>query len=240
MRLYYIRHAQSHNNALWEAKAPEDDRVEDPELTEVGRRQAEILARHLCRRQPGRATTTYDNQDLDGYEITHVYCSLMVRAVATGNEIARALGLPLHAWLDLHEEGGIYLKDRHSEALIGLPGKDRAYFADHYPQLILPDEMDDKGWWNRDFEDEPQRRVRAGRVLKALIEKHGHTQDNVVIVSHGGFYNQFIKALLKMPGDENVWFFMNNAAITRIDVGDDWWGISYQNKLDFMPPELVT
>lgn len=240
MRLYYIRHAQSENNALWEAKAPDTERLEDPGLTEVGRRQADVLARHLCQNKPGRAKTTYDNQNIDGYAITHLYCSLMIRAVDTGLTVAQALGLPLHAWPDIHEEGGIYLKHPDTEELIGLPGKPRRYFETHYPQLVLPNELDESGWWNRPFEEEPQRRLRAERFLGALLEKHGNSDDHVAIISHGGFYNLFIRALLKMPQNGNIWFFLNNAAISRIDFGDDWWGISYHNKLDYIPAELIT
>ena len=43
MKLYIIRHAQSINNAL----ANQMDRVCDPSLTELGYRQAEIVAQHL-------------------------------------------------------------------------------------------------------------------------------------------------------------------------------------------------
>ena len=44
MQLYIIRHAQSVNNALDDQRY----RVSDPLLTEVGHRQAAMLAEHLA------------------------------------------------------------------------------------------------------------------------------------------------------------------------------------------------
>lgn len=43
-----------------------------------------------------------------------------------------------------------------------------------------------------------------------------------------------------LPGVGNPWFRMNNCAITRIDFQPDWVVVMYQNRLDYMPRELVT
>ena len=37
MRLYFIRHGQSENNALYTATGSDRERVDDPKLTEIGR-----------------------------------------------------------------------------------------------------------------------------------------------------------------------------------------------------------
>lgn len=42
------------------------------------------------------------------YGLTHLYCSLMERAVQTGSIIASILDVPLFGVPDLHEVGGIY------------------------------------------------------------------------------------------------------------------------------------
>ena len=44
MTLFLIRHAQSANNALYDSSGSTIGRVEDPELTSLGVRQAQILA----------------------------------------------------------------------------------------------------------------------------------------------------------------------------------------------------
>jgi len=102
MQLYFIRHGQSENNALWMSTGSYKGRGEDPGLTAVGRQQAEILAQFL-RRADSTLRQPFDFQNVAGFGTTHLYSSLMVRAVATGTIIADALDLPLAAWEDLHE-----------------------------------------------------------------------------------------------------------------------------------------
>ena len=240
MQLYFIRHGQSENNALWKRTASRKGRSEDPELTEVGRQQSEFLAQFLRRTDSIVAVNGRDTQNITGFGITCLYSSLMVRAVATGTIIAKALDLPLVAWEDLHERGGIYLEDEQTGERIGQPGKDRAYFEAHYPDFVLPDSLGEAGWWNRPFEEPEQRLPRAQRFLRDLMERHGHTDDRVAVVGHGGFYNDLLAAILNLPEREGYWFALNNAAITRIDFSDERIGLVYLNRVDFLPKELVT
>jgi 2,3-bisphosphoglycerate-dependent phosphoglycerate mutase len=256
MQFYFIRHAQSVNNVLWERTGSSIERSEDPELTEVGRRQAECLARFLSRTDPtlrqalrpaqdraqdtAAAVNDGDIHNVAGFGITHLYSSLMVRAVATGAIIAQALHLPLAAWEDLHEVGGIYWKDEETEERIGQAGRNRAYFEAHYPDLVLPDSLGEDGWWNRPFEEPEQRPLRAQRFWRGLLERHGRTDDRVAVVSHGGFYQYLMAAVLNLPGREGYWFALNNAAITRIDFHEERIGLVYLNRVDFLPKELVT
>jgi 2,3-bisphosphoglycerate-dependent phosphoglycerate mutase len=242
MQLYFIRHGESENNARWTRTGSSEGRSEDAELTDIGHQQAEIVAQYLAEKEE--------------FGITHLYCSLMVRAVATGMAIAEALDVPLVAWTDLHEEGGIYLKDKVSGERIGQPGKTRTYFERAYPGLVLPDSLGEEGWWNRPFEEYEIRPARARQVLHELLARHGGMEDRVALVSHGGFYNQFLGALLGFTPREKIWFAMYNAAITRIDFRRaeeeepadaerpagprDLVRIVYTNRVDFLPEELVT
>jgi len=164
----------------------------------------------------------------------------MVRAVATGTIIADMLGLPLVAWEDLHESGGIYLKDDQTGEFVGLAGKNRAYFETHYPHLILPDSLGETGWWNRPFETTEQRSIRARRFLCDLMERHGRTDDRVAVISHGGFYNHLLAAIFQLPPASNCRFVINNAAVTRIDFSDERVDVVYMNRVEFLPAELVT
>jgi 2,3-bisphosphoglycerate-dependent phosphoglycerate mutase len=240
MQLYFIRHGQSENNALWMRTGSHIGRSEDPGLTEVGWQQSEFLAQFLSQADPNIAVNGSDTQNVTGFGITHLYTSLMVRAVATGTIIANALDLPLVAWRDLHEWGGIYLRDEQTDERIGLPGRNRAYFEAHYPNLVLPDFLGEEGWWNRPFEAPELRLPRAQRVFRDLLERHGHTEDRVAVVSHGGFYNYFLAAILNMPGREGYRFVMNNAAISRIDFRDEDTWLLYLNRIDFLPKDLIT
>jgi 2,3-bisphosphoglycerate-dependent phosphoglycerate mutase len=239
MQLYYLRHGQSENNALWSHTGSNKGRSEDPPLTEIGLKQAWRLAEFLAER-PSAASDGRDPQNLAGFGITHLYCSLMIRSVETGTAIAEALGLPLVAWLDLHETGGIFVEDEGTGEPVGLSGRNRAFFEEHYPQLVLPEEVRQGGWWNRPFEDRSQRPSRARRVYRDLVERHGTTDDRVALVSHGGFYNYLMTAILGLPSVDDQWFAMNNCAITRIDLTDEWTVVAYTNRTDFLPDEWIT
>jgi 2,3-bisphosphoglycerate-dependent phosphoglycerate mutase len=240
MQFYFIRHGQSENNALWMRTGSHIGRSEDPGLTEVGWQQSELLAQFLSQADHNLAANDSGIQNVAGFGITHLYTSLMLRAVGTGTIIAQALDLPLVAWEDLHEWGGIYLRDEQTDERTGLPGQNRAYFEAHYPDLVLPDSLDEVGWWNRPFEEPELRLPRARRVLRDLIERHGHTDDRVVVVSHGGFFNYLLASILDMPGREGYRFVLNNAAISRIDFHDEDTWLLYLNRVDFLPRELIT
>lgn len=240
LKVYFIRHAQSENNAL-DAKADtQKRRNEDPELTKLGRQQARLLADFI--------RSGYTCEDIHGngshrkgLRLTHLYSSLMVRAVQTGMEVSRAVGVPLVAWEELHEEGGIYLDDEGTGEPVGLPGKTRSFFESNYPEFVLPEELGEDGWWRgRPYEEDPLRWQRSQSVVETLLERHYNTNDRVAIVSHGGFYNLFIHTLLGLPRRNGVWFTMFNAGITRMDFLERETNVVYQNRVDFLPPDMVS
>ncbi len=240
MQLYFIRHAQSTNNALWAQTGGDTGRDHDPEITELGKQQARLLADELSRPLSPAVLNGFDPQNRAGYGLTHLYTSLMVRAVATGQVLAESLNLPLRAWPDLHECGGLYLDDSTTGEPVGWPGPNRAYFEQHSPGLILPETLGDEGWWNRPFETKEERLPRAQRVVRDLLERHGGTDDRVAVISHGGFYNYVLMAVLNLPLREGFWFGLNNAAITRIDFVDGRADLMYLNRAEHLSDDLVT
>ncbi len=239
MQLYFLRHGQSTNNLLWAESHSNAGRSTDPALTPLGKQQAGLLGQFLSRGQPALDVDGRDPQNLEGFGITHIYSSLMLRAVETGTIVARALGLPLHAWEDIHEEGGIYLEDENG-APIGQPGSTRQFYQENFPDLVLPEKFSEDGWWNRPYETPEMRPERAQRFVRDLLERHGGTQNHVAIVSHGGFYNQLMAALLHLPAGRNTWFSINNCAITHIDLDPDWVNVAYMNRVDFLTDEMIT
>jgi len=200
MQLYIIRHAQSINNALADPR----DRDRDPTLTELGQRQAGILARHLAagvELVPPASTT--NGRDRQGYYFTRLYCSPMWRALQTADSIGQALGLTPEVWADIHEQGGIFLDHWDGRGPTGYPGKTRQEIQAVFPHYVLPSDVTERGWWNRDYEDWPACHERAIRVAGALrkwaaCDERG--DERVAIVSHGGF----VDALLNSKARENL------------------------------------
>ena len=246
MQFYFIRHAQSQNNALWDATGSDAARLEDPELTLIGQQQAQYVAEFMRIGQTKAVTNTHkhkhDPQNVYGLELTHLYCSLMTRAAQTATAIGNAINLHPVAWPDVHEHGGIYLANAAGERM-GLPGKPRSYFRQNFPHLQLPNDLDEQGWWqNRPFEDWDVCNQRAERFVNELQARHGNSNDRVGVVSHGAFYGSVMRYILKMPpyDDHPSWFTLNNVAITRVDFNPKEILVVYMNRCHFLPSEMVS
>lgn len=239
MELYFIRHAQSENNALAARNAVNEVRTHDPELTAVGQQQAAHLAEFLAQQHPDAHTAPYDPQNRRGITLTHLYASLMVRAVNTGTVVARRLGLPLTAWADWHEEGGLFLEETPG-SFVGRPGNGRSYFAEHYPDFALPETLTDAGWWTQALEPVEDRPRRARRALAELLARHGGTDDHVGIVSHGGFYTHLVAALMEVQPPYKLASLLNNASLSRLVLTPSGNYVVYQNRCEYLPTDLVT
>jgi 2,3-bisphosphoglycerate-dependent phosphoglycerate mutase len=244
MQVYFIRHGQSSNNALWDSHSNSKDRSYDPELTEVGRQQARLLACALaaCKSDAPVGLGSRDPQNLAGFGLTHIYSSLMLRALDTAHAVADALNLPVQAWLDLHEEGGLYLDDEISGGQVGQAGPGRTQLMTRFPRLELPAAVPETGWWNRPYEVEGERAGRAQRVIRDLFMRHAETNDHVALVGHGGFFNWLIAELLHLPAPGPYWFVLNNVAITRLDyhAQENETRLVYHNRVNHLPPDLIT
>lgn len=238
MRLYFIRHGQSVNNALWDATRSDVGRSDDPELTALGHEQARLLAEYVLRTDAqARANGKHGQPKRDFFGITHVYTSLMVRSVATASYLAQALDLPLMGWPEIHECGGIYSETE--EERVGGPGKTRAFFTENFAHLHLPETVTEEGWYNRPFEEDEDRPLRARKVLETLFERHGDTQDVVALVSHAGFYNELVRVIFEIPRG-NKWFGMYNTAVSRIEFRDGERVLLYHNRTEHLPDHSIT
>lgn len=239
MRLYLIRHGQSTNNALYETNPAEVDRLRshDPQLTEIGRQQAQAVATYLAQ---GNAE--------DPFDFTHVYVSPMIRALDTAKPIAEALGIAPEIWVDIHEVGGLFMAD--GDGSRGFPGVSRQYIQDCYPNYKIPDEINENGWWNPAHAKESpgQFLARAVRVVLALKERAA-SKDRIILVSHAAFYDCLVKALLnQIPlHPDNLFYNHYNTGISRFDLGvDSYHGyqnamrMHYLNRADHLPHELRT
>ncbi len=242
LQLYFIRHGQSTNNAYWETADRDnylDGRSTDPDLTATGHEQAKLVAEFLA--QPYQPNP-YDPQNRYGFGLTHLYCSLMIRAIKTGQAISEKTKVRLVALPEVHETGGIFESGvvDGEPVFIGMPGPGKSYFQTHFPDLMIPEDLPEEGWWNREKEPREHYLVRAQSVIDRLLDQHQGQEHRVGVVMHGGIFARIIVTLFNVQA-EKFWFLMNNCAISRVDIDEEGHVVLvYMNRADFLPDHLLT
>ena len=246
MKLLLIRHAQSGNNLLWEQTGSNRDRSPDPGITDLGRRQADAVAQALAA-PSGRYPRP-----------THLYTSLMLRAVQTAAPIAEALDLPLRVEPDIYEDHGPVEHDRshpgadveegtdlpYGERWMPHPGAGRADLAALSPRLVLPDHAGPEGWWTGPVETLDGVRVRAAGVAAWVRETFADDPDAVpALVTHGTFIHHLTAALLDI-GAMSGWFMVNNTAVSAFTPSPAPFGPGFLahwvNRVDHLDADQVT
>jgi broad specificity phosphatase PhoE len=225
MHLYLIRHGQSANNAAQEG-APH---IPDCPLTDLGHKQARRVA-----------------QRMTGENITHLFCSPMLRTLQTMQPIAEALGLSPQVWVSTHEKGGaVWERDRANHDFVNTSGLTRREMQARFPGYTLPDAVGDDGWWRYDKGLEPFGGVivRGQQVAAELFAfAKANPEANAALVSHGGFLDALIRGIFEMHGRETIFFLHNNTGVSKINVWE-WRArtvMIYHNRIDHLPPELIS
>lgn len=249
MQLYIIRHGQSFNNALWARTGNGNGRLSDPPLTDIGHQQAQHLGQFIAeadRNGNGRLAT--DQHNRQGYHLTHLYSSLMYRAVQTGHAIADVLDMPLVAWPIIHEWGGVFDNDPDTGEPYAVPGANRQFFVERFSRFVLPDDLQEEGWWQGSYEQEADSIHRAETFVNELIERHGNSDDRIGIVTHGGFTAMILRVIFNSrESTVNLhdkgfltWFHVDNTSVTRLDFEKSRIIQAYVNRVDHLPTELIT
>ncbi len=246
MRLYLIRHAQSANNLLWNGIDNVAGRDPDPEITDAGHQQANLLGDHFVHPEAEPRQHPFNNAEQTDYGLTHVYCSLMTRSILTAEYVANTCNARLQALPDIFEKNGIYEYDDSGE-MRGLSGSSRDYFVQRFPNLELPNDMNHSGWWNRPAEDHEGFLRRVNQVVGNIKERHGDSDAAVAMVTHSDFIDQFINELMGVERHhhnyQNDWvanWSFHNTSISRIDFVNGSHTVVYLNRIDHLPVELVT
>lgn len=219
MELYIIRHAESENNAR-----PLEERVADPPLSEMGRRQAERLAPRIQHIQP-----------------TRLYVSPFRRALETMAPYMKIGEVMPEAWCDLHEQGGV-MHGVSLETFEGWPGMTRDEMLAAFPAVQLPDDIDHRGWWKcRPYEPIERAVLRAERVAVRLREDFAHTDERVVLITHGLFMSLLISALMGLPwAGYDRFGDIANTAVTRFTVTREYNRLGLLNCVRHLPEEWIT
>lgn len=223
MELYIIRHGQSTNNVsmIYDAR----DREADPPLTDLGQRQAQKVATYLASADNFDHWVERKSEDrhvIQGFGITRLYCSPMLRTLQTTLPISKALNMQPDVWPDLHEHGGLHLDAGDGRGVQGFPGLSRSEMMTRFPGYRLPPSVTEQGWYDysRGVEDIGSAMARAIRVAHTL-KAQANTDQRIALVIHGTFTDLLIKALLNMLPNHDVYFLSYNTAITRIDFRRD-------------------
>lgn len=186
-QLLLIRHGQS----TWNAEG----RIQgwaDPPLDDVGREQAQKLARRLADEKHG---------------IVAVYSSPLLRARQTAEEIAQTLGLPVQTDDRLKENGvgeftgltGQEVEQRFPEWFAGLKAT---------AEWVPPPGGEDRA----DFMN------RAVRGMTDIVTHH--PEQTVAIVSHGGTLGVYLAHLLGIPIRRPLPFQFDNASLSVVQVAE--------------------
>ena len=193
-QLYIIRHAQSGNNAL-----PEDQRVEDPAITELGQQQVASLADRFR-----------------GVTITHALTSAFRRAIQTMQPLAKSVGIRPLIWTDLHEVGGCYAGHLPGQ-LQGRPGMNRQTLNERFPEFAVPEDIDEHGWWKSDkYEDIQDARDRAESQAARLLSEFSGSDAKVACVIHADFKDLLLRALLKNEFEPYANADLRNTGVTEL------------------------
>ena len=224
MQVYLIRHAQSENNAL-SAEAAQRRKV-DPDLTDLGYQQRQRLADYL-------------GNEADEIPIEQLYTSAMYRSLLTSQPVGEALDLPPALWLDIHEKGGMFL--RQNGQVKGYGGMTRTAIGAAFPRVQLAEGLTERGWYDAALGMEPETRshYRAIKVASELRSR-AETDSVVALVSHAGFLDILIKALFdQLPSRAHTMrYYHNNTAITRIDITRGGTTMHYLNRVDHLPAAM--
>ena len=216
MELILVRHGQSTNNA------DPGNRVPDPDLTDLGYRQAAAVAPLVAELGPFDA----------------LYSSPFIRTLRTAIPISSALALPIRVAVELHEWGGMV--DELPDGPVSLPGLTRDEMLEVVPGAMLPAGVNDRGWWFEEWhgpEDVPRQAARdASRFLFDLYRAHG-PDERVCAVVHAGSGDSIIRAAIGID-TRNQCFETGNTALSAVSWTDNVPRVGYVNRMDHLPVDL--
>lgn len=239
MDLYLIRHAQSENNKKYFDLGHSDEgRKVDPGLSDIGAEQATYLAQYIAdhRVAPDNA------YGLGWYHVvnpTHIFTSLMTRAILTGHKVADALNMPLVGLNFVHECRGFWQQNAETgekQVQKSITGSQLKEISD---RLVLEEEYE-AGWLIADeIEVREAWEDRARRFVEMVTSKHRET-DSILLISHAKFINVLLLTILELPAESRFGYRVQNTSIIRLQFENARWKMLYHNKLTHLPDRLIT
>ena len=189
MELLLIRHGEAVRPTDGSAQSGQDS----PPLSELGRRQAELLAQRLA-----------------GAGIDHLYASTIRRATETAEYVAAATSLK------------IVFNERFREVEVGNLRRTPTPDARRVAANLVGEEregpvyLDFTSYGGEGPAEFGQRVASAMREL--ILEPHGSGRERIALVAHGGFINAALCAIIGVPFSGYVYFGVRNTSITTVQV----------------------
>ncbi len=183
MEIFLARHGESANNPL-----PESAHQPDPELTALGRRQAECLGRHLAALRPAM-----------------VLSSPLVRSLATAEPLALATGIPWMVWGDLAEAHRAHPGD--GAAVAVLQGR--------FPAATFAAELH---WPGFPGDETPQEAAARAARLAARLVLTGARLGRLAVIGHGNINAYVMRHWMGIPPPAAVRLHQDNAAVHHVRV----------------------
>ncbi|HBL40880.1 MAG TPA: hypothetical protein DDY98_04625 [Ruminococcaceae bacterium] len=179
MILYVVRHGESLGNVC-------DDFTLDPELTELGQHQTDLLGKRFS-----------------SLPLTAVYASPLLRAVATANAVVRQQ--PSNGAKNIRILPDLMEKDTEPD----YAGLDFEELKKRFPAVepFIPCCLG--------TEDEKIIFVRAKRVIERITSAYT-LGESVMLCAHGTFNQYLLAAALGMEQKANYIFCQLNTAVTKI------------------------
>jgi broad specificity phosphatase PhoE len=160
----------------------------DSPLSSRGEVQAHWVAQQLCKQH-----------------ISAVLSSPLLRSLATAHILADVLAsVPLHVWMEMREAWDT-----------PYDGVGRAHLQQRFPRAQLPATIVDTGWHHVGDTNYDSFLTRATDVLDRLRTDFSPA-DRVALVTHGGFANALLHAILQIAPTTPQWFELANGSISHI------------------------
>ena len=115
------------------------------------------------------------------------------------------------------------------------------------PNVVLPDDVTDNGWWFHEWEtfaDTAQLAYDNGLAFIEYFEnklcRHRRASRSACGSGSGGSGSKFLEALFAIPDTSYTRFAHHNTAVSKIIITTDQVRLRYLNRIDHLPEEAVT
>jgi probable phosphoglycerate mutase len=210
MRLFIIRHGESHANARSPIRKPADLNAH---LTELGQKQATLLADWM-------------KEKLGPVDL--VFASTLERAIETAGPIAEAFGLPVMQDVRLRE-GGYNYGDGSPIPDERLPMQKTIDFH------IQPNEPFDPGV--EGCETYANLKQRTAEFLDEIHDEY--PESTIVLVTHGWTINAMFDVIFSSCAFRQCYFQVENTAISYLQYNEGWklgpWYAHFLNQTPHLP-----